>query len=64
MVGIFFYQNCNYMKQNVAFFPQDCVKTLLKNSADVNARDKNWQTPLHIAAANNHINCASKYSML
>lgn len=31
---------------------------LLKHSADVNARDKNWQTPLHIAAANKAVRCA------
>jgi ankyrin repeat protein len=26
----------------------------------VNARDKNWQTPLHLAASNNHVKCAGK----
>ncbi|KAL0626525.1 Serine/threonine-protein phosphatase 6 regulatory ankyrin repeat subunit B [Plecturocebus cupreus] len=26
--------------------------------ADVNARDKNWQTPLHVAAANKAVKCA------
>lgn len=31
---------------------------MLHHSADVNARDKNWQTPLHVAAANNAIRCA------
>lgn len=31
---------------------------LLKHSADVNARDKNWQTPLHVAAANKAVRCA------
>lgn len=31
---------------------------LIKHSADVNARDKNWQTPLHVAAANKSIRCA------
>lgn len=30
----------------------------MKHSADVNARDKNWQTPLHIAAANKAVKCA------
>lgn len=34
------------------------MKTLLKHQADVNARDKNWQTPLHVAAANNAVRCA------
>ena len=24
----------------------------------MNARDKNWQTPLHVAAANNAVRCA------
>ena len=33
---------------------------LLKHQADVGARDKNWQTPLHIAANNNHMACARK----
>jgi len=37
---------------------QDTVKTLVKHQADVNARDKNWQTPLHVAAANNAVRCA------
>ena len=36
------------------------MKTLLENRADVNARDKNWQTPLHVAAANNFLACAGK----
>lgn len=31
---------------------------LLKHSADVNSRDKYWQTPLHIAAANKAVRCA------
>lgn len=34
------------------------MQVLLKHSADVNARDKNWQTPLHIAAANKAVKCA------
>lgn len=37
---------------------QEAVQVLLKHSADVNARDKNWQTPLHIAAANKAVRCA------
>lgn len=37
---------------------QEVVRVLLHHSADVNARDKNWQTPLHVAAANNAIQCA------
>lgn len=37
---------------------QETVETLLRHQADVNARDKNWQTPLHIAAANNAVRCA------
>ncbi|KAK2090291.1 Serine/threonine-protein phosphatase 6 regulatory ankyrin repeat subunit A [Saguinus oedipus] len=36
----------------------EAVQVLLKHSADVNARDKNWQTPLHIAAANKAVKCA------
>lgn len=39
---------------------QECVKALIKSSADVNARDKNWQTPLHVAAGNNHLRCAGE----
>lgn len=31
---------------------------LLKYKADTSARDKNWQTPLHLAAANNALKCA------
>lgn len=37
---------------------QEAVQVLLKHSADVNARDKNWQTPLHVAAANKAVCCA------
>lgn len=37
---------------------QEAVQVLLKHSVDVNARDKNWQTPLHIAAANKAVRCA------
>lgn len=37
---------------------QEAVQVLLKHSADVNARDKNWQTPLHVAAANKAVRCA------
>ena len=39
-------------------YSQDTVETLLRHQADVNARDKNWQTPLHVAAANNAVRCA------
>jgi len=35
------------------------VEILLRHQADVNARDKNWQTPLHVAAANNAVKCAN-----
>lgn len=37
---------------------QEAVQVLLKHSADVNARDKNWQTPLHVASANKAVRCA------
>lgn len=37
---------------------QEVVRVLIHHSADVNARDKNWQTPLHVAAANNALRCA------
>ena len=42
----------------LCFLQQEVVRTLLKHSADATARDKNWQTPLHIAANNNHVQCA------
>ena len=45
---------------SIIVFVQDCVKSLIKHQADVNARDKNWQTPLHLAASNNHVKCAGK----
>lgn len=32
---------------------------LLKYKANVNARDRYWQTPLHIAAANNAVQSAA-----
>ena len=31
----------------------------MSHHADVNARDKNWQTPFHVAAANNAVDCGS-----
>jgi len=40
------------------FCKQETVEVLLRHQADVNARDKNWQTPLHVAAANNAVKCA------
>ena len=46
------------MKPTCDDFWQEAVQVLLKHSADVNARDKNWQTPLHIAAANKAVRCA------
>ena len=36
---------------------QHVVEVLLSNKADTNARDKTWQTPLHIAAAFNSYEC-------
>ena len=46
------------MNTHILCCVQDTVETLLRHSADVNARDKNWQTPLHVAAANNAVKCA------
>lgn len=37
---------------------------LLAHSADVNARDKLWQTPLHVAAANRATKCAEALAPL
>ena len=34
------------------------MRILLKNDADVNARDRNWQAPLHVCATYNAVNCA------
>lgn len=39
------------------FFTQRAVGLLLRKGADVTARDKFWQTPLHIAAANRATRC-------
>lgn len=50
--------NALQLKRTCDDFLQDAVQVLLKHSADVNARDKNWQTPLHIAAANKAVRCA------
>ncbi|OQR70923.1 serine/threonine-protein phosphatase 6 regulatory ankyrin repeat subunit C-like [Tropilaelaps mercedesae] len=36
----------------------ETCRTLLEAGADVSARDKLWQTPLHVAAANNAFTCA------
>ena len=43
----------------LTFQADDAVETLLSHHADVNARDKNWQTPFHVAAANNAVDCVS-----
>lgn len=37
---------------------QKAVGLLLKQDAEVNLRDKFWQTPLHVAAANRATRCA------
>ncbi len=33
---------------------------LLRYNADESARDKNWQTPAHVAASNNAVKCMEK----
>lgn len=38
-------------------YGETCI-VLLEAGADVSARDKLWQTPLHVAAANNALTCA------
>ncbi|XP_042171027.1 serine/threonine-protein phosphatase 6 regulatory ankyrin repeat subunit A-like [Oncorhynchus tshawytscha] len=48
----------NTLHRAVTSCSEEAVQVLLKHSADVNARDKNWQTPLHIAAANKAVRCA------
>lgn len=37
---------------------------MIKNQAEIMAREKNWMTPLHLAAHNNHIPCAGMYISL
>lgn len=37
---------------------QRAVGLLLRRGADANTRDKFWQTPLHVAAANRATRCA------
>ncbi len=36
------------------------MAALLRYNADENARDKNWQTPAHVAASNNAVRCMEK----
>lgn len=40
------------------FFQQRAVELLLKHKAEVNAKDKFWHTPLHMAAAKWATGCA------
>ena len=35
------------------------MEVLLQHQADVNARDKYWRTPFHVAAASNSLGCAA-----
>ena len=42
----------------LVYCTQEAVEALLRHRADITARDKNWQTPLHVAAANNSYECA------
>ena len=37
----------------------EVVEVLLQHQADVNARDKYWRTPFHVAAASNSLGCAA-----
>ncbi len=37
---------------------QEAVAILLEHQAVVNSRDINWQSPLHICAIYNSVNCA------
>ena len=52
-----------YCQSSINLF-QRCVRTLLEHQADVNARDKNWQIPLHIVAAHNYLSAAGKIDLL
>jgi ankyrin repeat protein len=53
------FEECRIEKIAIISNPfQDTVGILLKHKADINARDRNWQTPLHVAAANNAVLCA------
>ena len=42
---------------------QECVRALINSAGDVNARDRNWRIPLHVAASNNHVRCAGNCIM-
>ena len=42
----------------ICLISQKALALLLKQGAEVNARDKFWQTPLHVAAANRATRCA------
>ena len=55
---------CSNLKLVCESLFKECVKALIKSSADVNARDKNWQTPLHVAAGNNHLKCAGMKELI
>lgn len=41
------------------FFLQDVVEVLLRHRANAMAKDRQWQTPLHVAAASNSVDCVA-----
>ena len=56
--------SCPFCLLSFLASPQKVLGLLLAHSADVNARDKLWQTPLHVAAANRATKCAEALAPL
>ncbi|KAG7268230.1 hypothetical protein CRUP_033879 [Coryphaenoides rupestris] len=52
-------QWCSPGYRNKSACASEAVRVLIRHSADVNARDKRWQTPLHVAAARDARRCAA-----
>lgn len=46
------------LKRSFFFCPQRAVELLLKHNGEINAKDKFWHTPLHMAAAKWATECA------
>lgn len=52
------YQELLTHDDDLCFSLQRAVSLLLRRGAEANARDKFWQTPLHVASANRATRCA------